>query len=61
LEKPLGMNWGQAINLLTYFIPLLVPPCGGMGVYLEKTLLRFLLKVLISPAGATPYAHLLSL
>jgi hypothetical protein len=34
LEKTL---WGQVINLLTYFIPLLVPACGGMGVYLEIT------------------------
>jgi hypothetical protein len=32
------MGWGQAINLLTYFIPLPVPPYGGMGVYFEKTL-----------------------
>jgi len=33
LEKNL---WGQAINLLTFFIPLLVPPYGGIDVYLEK-------------------------
>jgi hypothetical protein len=32
-------NWGQAINLLTYFHPTAGAAFGGMDVYLEKTLL----------------------
>jgi hypothetical protein len=31
----------------------------GMDVYLEKTLLRFLIKVIISPERAAPCARLL--
>jgi hypothetical protein len=32
---------------------------GGMDVYLEKTLLWFSLKIIISPERAAPCAHLL--
>jgi len=40
LPSPFPDNWGQVINLLTFFIPLLVLPSGGMGVYLDKNYLE---------------------
>jgi len=34
-----SLKW-IGVRSLTYFILLPVPPCGGMGVYLEKTLYK---------------------
>ncbi len=35
----------------------MVPPCGGIDVYLEKTISWFRLKGNYSAGGGAPYAH----